>query len=231
MYRMKLIPIVYENDEVLIVNKPSGVAVQGGTGVAHPLDNALPLQVGYPVFLVHRLDMDTAGLLIVAKSSAAAAKWTKLINGKLVQKEYAAVCAGHFQKKSGAIRTCVIQKGETKPAETVYSVIEEAAIDCGEEKVAVSLVRLGLKTGRMHQLRIHLASLGHPIIGDDKHGNFALNKRLKKSAGVKRLFLVSNKLSLPLNGKTAVFQIPLPDYMEDFVSKMAEKNREQSNRD
>ena len=92
-------------------------------------------------------------------------------------------------------------------------------------------MRLGLKTGRMHQLRIHLASLGHPIIGDDKHGNFALNKRLKKSAGVKRLFLVSNKLSLPLNGKTAVFQIPLPDYMEDFVSKMAEKNREQSNRD
>ncbi|MGP1457892.1 MAG: RluA family pseudouridine synthase [Treponema sp.] len=217
---MKAIPIVYENDEALIVNKPAGLAVQGGAGVSHPLDKELPLQLGCPVFLVHRLDMDTAGLLIVAKSSAAAAKWTRLMSGKLVQKEYAAVCAGHFQKKSGAIRTHVIQRGEAKPAETLYSVLKEAYIDCKGEKIAVSLVRLLLKTGRMHQIRIHLASLSHPILGDDKHGDFALNKRLKKSAGVKRLFLVSNKLSIPLDGKNAAFEIPLPDYMEDFIEKL-----------
>lgn len=219
---MKLIPIVYENDEALIVNKPAGIAVQGGAGLAHPLDKELPLQVGYPVFLVHRLDMDTAGLLIVAKSSAAAAKWTTLTAGKLVQKEYSAVCLGHFQQKSGTIRTAILQHGEAKTAETRYEVIKEAYTVCNGERLAVSLVRLILKTGRMHQIRIHLASLGHPIIGDDKHGNFALNKRLKKFAGVKRLFLVSNKLSIPIDGKNAVFQIPLPDYMEAFVRAMTE---------
>ena len=91
---MKAIPIMYENDEITVIDKPAGLAVQGGSGIVHSLDRLLPDQLGHPVYLVHRLDRDTAGLLITAKTQAAAAKWTKLIGEKCTQKEYTAVCAG-----------------------------------------------------------------------------------------------------------------------------------------
>ena len=113
---MTEIEIVFENEEILVINKPSGIAVQGGKGISHPLDKELPIQLGYPIHLVHRLDMDTAGLLIVAKSAFHAAKWTKLIGGKSVSKEYAAICSGRFKKPSGTIDTTVVQHGEEKRA-------------------------------------------------------------------------------------------------------------------
>ena len=106
---MKNIPILFENEEILVINKPAGLPVQGGQGILHPLDKELAVQVGYPVYLVHRLDRDTNGLMIVAKSAAAASKWTKLIGGKLVRKEYTAVCIGTLKSKKGTIRTSVVQ--------------------------------------------------------------------------------------------------------------------------
>lgn len=208
---MKNVPVVYQNEEIIVINKPSGVAVQGGSGIAHPLDKELPLQLGYPIYLVHRLDRDTNGLMIVAKSSEAASKWTKLIGGKLVRKEYTAICAGTLNCKKGTIRTSVIQHGDEKPAVTHFEVMEEKEIifegQEKTEKIILSKVRLLLETGRMHQIRIHLARQGCPIAGDDKHGNFKVNKILKKVCGIKELQLTSSKLSIPLNGKQCVFEI------------------------
>ena len=122
---MKEIPVLYENDEILIINKPSVVAVQGGQVILHPLDKELPLQLGYPVYLVHRLDRDTKGLMVVAKSPLAAAKWTKLIGGKLVRKEYTAICAGTLNPKKGTLRSAVIQYGDEKPAVTHYEIVSD----------------------------------------------------------------------------------------------------------
>ncbi len=204
---MKEIPVLYENEEILVINKPSGVAVQGGPGIAHPLDKELPVQVGHPVYLVHRLDRDTSGLMIVAKSPLAAAKWTKLITGKLVRKEYTAVCAGILNPKKGTIRSAVIQHGDEKPAVTHYQVVGEQEIEFESEKIILSTVRLQLETGRMHQIRIHLAKNGCPIAGDDKHGNFKVNKILRKAAGIKTLQLSATSLSLPIDGKEKVFTI------------------------
>ncbi len=204
---MKTIPILFENEEILVINKPSGVSVQGGNGIAHPLDKELAIQTGYPVFLVHRLDRDTNGLMIVAKSSLAAAKWTKLIAGKLVRKEYTALCAGSIGAKKGTIRTSVIQHGDEKPAVTHYEVLKEEQIDFEGQNITLSTLRLQLETGRMHQIRIHLAKSGCPIAGDDKHGNFKINKVLRKALGIKTLQLTSSKLSIPLNGRECVFTI------------------------
>ena len=92
---MATFSIVFQNDEIIIVNKPNGVSVQGGVGISHPLDKELALQLGQPVHLVHRLDKETSGLLIVAKNAAAATKWTSLIGSKQVKKEYTAICVGH----------------------------------------------------------------------------------------------------------------------------------------
>lgn len=204
---MKNIPVLFENDEILVINKPSGVPVQGGQGIAHPLDKELSAQVGYPVFLVHRLDRDTSGLMIVAKSAAAASKWTKLIGGKLVRKEYTALCVGILNPKKGTIRTSVVQHGNEKPAVTHFQVAGEEKISYECQEIALSTVKLQLETGRMHQIRIHLAQMNCPIAGDDKHGNFKVNKILRKAAGIKTLQLVSSRLSVPLNGKECVFEI------------------------
>lgn len=204
---MKEIPILFENEEILVINKPAGVAVQGGQGIAHPLDKELPEQVGYPVYLVHRLDRDTKGLMVVAKSPMAAAKWTKMIGGKLVRKEYTAICVGKMPSKKGTIRTAVLQHGDEKPAVTHFQVLEEKEIVFEEQKVMLSTLQLQLETGRMHQIRIHLSKQNCPIAGDDKHGNFKMNKILRKACGIKDLQLTSSKLTIPLNGRDCVFEI------------------------
>ena len=207
------VEIVFENEEILIINKPAGIAVQGGKDIAHPLDKELPEILGYPVHLVHRLDRDTSGLLIVAKSPLYAAKWTKLIGGKLVTKEYTAICAGRLSKKEGTIRSNIIQHGDEKNSVTHYKVLNEKEYDFEGEKITLSKISLKLETGRMHQIRIHLAKEGCPIAGDDKHGNFRLNKVLRKNLKIKNLLLCASTLTIPLNGKAFVITIPLPEYM------------------
>ena len=209
---MKEFEIVYENDEILIINKEAGVACQGGKDVKHPLDKELPLQTGYPVYLVHRLDKETSGLLIVAKSPFSAAKWTKLIEKKLVEKEYTAICLGRFSKKEGTIRTDVIQHGDEKSAVTHFKVVSETEVTAGEESFILTTVKLLLETGRMHQIRIHLSKEGHPILGDDKHGSFKVNKLFKKELKVKNLLLCASRLTFPENGKSRRIEIDSPAF-------------------
>lgn len=211
--KMTDIEIVFENEEILVINKPSGLAVQGGKGISHSLDKDLPLLTGSKIHLVHRLDMDTSGLLIVAKSPFHAAKWTKLIGGKSVLKEYVAICAGRFKKQSGTIETPVIQHGEEKNARTHFCLLGEKDYEIEGEKIILSKVRLKLDTGRMHQIRIHLSKEGVPVLGDDKHGNFRINKLFKKNLGVKKLLLCAEKLTIPVDGKPLQISIEIPDYM------------------
>ena len=212
---MNQIDVLYENDEIYVINKPAGLAVQGGQGLSHSLDLDFSAQVGQKVFLVHRLDKDTSGLMIVAKNSQAAAKWTKLIASKAARKEYVALCIGRMEPKAGVITETIIQHGEEKAAVTKYQVEKEVIVQSTDsegasEAIPLTLIRLKLETGRMHQIRIHLAKNGCPIAGDDQHGNFKMNKKLRKAAGIKRLQLASVKLLIPLDGKEKVFEIPMP---------------------
>lgn len=216
---MNVIPILYENDEIYVINKPAGLSVQGGQGVSHSLDVDFSNQTGNKVYLVHRLDKDTCGLMIVAKSPAAANKWTKLIGSKIATKEYVAICAGKLKDKKGIIKDDVLQHGDSKTAVTEYIVEKEWNLNIPEDLekgtpasvVNMSQIRLKLETGRMHQIRIHLAKQNCPIAGDDQHGNFKINKQLKKYYKVKRFLLCSQKLTLPVEGKTKVFEIDLPE--------------------
>lgn len=202
-----IIPIIYENSEIFIINKKAGMSVQGGEKIAHPLDEELAKQVGQKVYLVHRLDKDTSGLMIVAKTPAAANKWTKLIAGKEVEKEYIAVCIGTLAQKQGVINEEIVQHGQTKKAVTHYKVLEEQTVEWEGQKIVLSKVSLILQTGRMHQIRIHLAKQGCPIAGDDQHGNFKLNKILRKAAGIKHLQLFSVKLTVPLSDGKHSFEL------------------------
>lgn len=212
---MNLIPILYENDEIIVINKPSGLAVQGGENISHSLDKDFSQQIGYKIFLVHRLDKDTAGLMIVAKNPKAASKWTKLIADKSVRKEYIAICAGTLNQKKGVIKEEVVQHGETKKAVTYYEVEQEADYVCQADgnKITLSKIRLKLETGRMHQIRIHLSKQNCPIAGDDQHGNFKINKVLKKELKIKKLLLASVSLTIPIDGTEKTFDIDLPEHM------------------
>ena len=210
---MNSIPVLYEDDEIYVINKPAGLSVQGGQGVKHSLDNDFALQTGQKVYLVHRLDKDTSGLMIVAKSPFAASKWTKLISSKAVKKEYIAICAGKMKDKKGVITENLIQHGSEKSAVTYFTVEEEKNFTTeieGYENISLSFLRLKLETGRMHQIRIHLAKNNCPIAGDDQHGNFKINKLLKKVCKIKRLQLAAVRLTIPLDGKEKTFEIPMP---------------------
>ena len=224
---MNNIPIVYENDDILIINKPVGLSVQGGEGIVSSVDTVLPTQLGYKVFLVHRLDKETSGLMVVAKSSKAAGKWTNLINQHNVQKEYVALCGGVPKKKSGVFTDSVVQKGREQSAFTEYNLLQsftikennsgdsENQIDIqGLENKSFSLFSLKLGTGRMHQIRIHLSKAGFPIFADDKYGDFKLNKLLQKKLKIKRLCLASVKLTLPIDNQLKTFTIPYPEHIE-----------------
>lgn len=253
---MNLIPIIYENEEIIVINKAAGMPVQGGEKIVHSLDRELSVQMGYKIYLVHRLDKDTSGLMIVAKSSAAANKWIKLISSHQVKKEYKAVCIGKPKSSSGKIKENVEEFGVKKFAVTEYRLeksffvslkkkpsdssdsVENVENVSGKpleknqkiaaqpeksgglqngEKIELSLVHLKLETGRMHQIRIHLAKSGCPIAGDDKHGNFRLNKVLRKIAGVKSLLLCSFRLVLPLDEGKREFEIDLPSHIKKVL--------------
>ena len=245
---MVKIPVIFENDEIFVINKPAGLAVQGGEGIAHPLDEEFSKQVGFKVHLVHRLDKETCGLMVVAKNPAAASKWIDLIASKQVHKEYTAICFGEpiiegKKQKSGTIRGSVTKKSgknireqsavtkffveETKSFKIPVSSENSSEKESQLQTLTFSKINLKLGTGRMHQIRIHLASVGSPICGDDKHGAFKLNKIAKKHFKIKNLLLCSKKLSIPTkDGKSRTFEIDLPDYFEikEAASSKPEQN-------
>ncbi len=236
---MKKIQIIWQNDEILVINKECGVSVQGGSGIAHPLDEELSKQLGYKIYLVHRLDKETSGLMVAAKSAPAANKWINLIAGKQVKKEYTALCFGKpfvsgKECTKGTLKDSVVKGGRELSAVTQFEVIKSKEIEIPERlsennpqspaseesqntrRITISLLHLTLGTGRMHQIRIHLAKALCPIIEDDKHGNFKLNKAARPLK-IKKLCLASTKLTLPLEGKQMVFETELPEHMKNAV--------------
>lgn len=219
----KSIPIVYEDEAICIVNKPFGIPVQGGSHIAVCLTEILSKQLRTGIFPVHRLDKETSGLLVTAKSAAAARSCRALFESQAVEKEYLALCFGNFEHsvnkktlksspKEGIIDMPIMENGTLKPASSAYKLL--AGTD------AYSLFSVRLHTGRMHQIRIHLAGIGCPIIGDDKHGNFALNKKLWKTARIKKLQLCAYRLRFPIGGMPHLFTIPIPEHIQAAIDML-----------
>jgi 23S rRNA pseudouridine955/2504/2580 synthase len=213
---VKNIDILHEDEFSIIVNKPAGLAVQGGQGVKSSLDKILAEIRTPPPLLVHRLDKDTSGVLLAAKGREAAARFSRFLNAdRKAVKQYIAVCAGRPEKSEGRINLALQIKGSLKKSETRYRLIKSGKLAL-DETAEYSVLELELGTGRMHQIRRHLAMNGTPVLGDDKYGDFALNKKLHKEIGLKRLLLHASRLVIT-DGFNIDIQAPLPEYFRPFV--------------
>jgi 23S rRNA pseudouridine955/2504/2580 synthase len=233
---LRKIPVLFENDFCLVLDKPSGLPVQGGKGIKTSLDSILSKEFDPRPLLVHRLDRDTSGLILVAKTKeAAAALSTLLRTGRSLVKQYLGVCANAGDAfggaECGAIRLDLDVRGKEKEAETFYRLVKTASCELPTENTlpatvfSCSLLELELGTGRMHQLRRHLALIGHPLLGDDKYGDFPLNKKLRTSFALKNLLLHASRLVIPpapsLFPEGLDVAAPLPDYFTGFLDKLA----------
>jgi 23S rRNA pseudouridine955/2504/2580 synthase len=232
--------VLFEDEYLVVIDKPAGVAVHGGSGIAfgviEQMREARPL--GKFLELVHRLDRETSGVLMLAKKRAALVGLHEQIRENRMDKRYYACVHGQWAAGWGRRRAVkeplfkyLTPDGERRvrvqpdglPSHTVFNLVEHWA--------DYVLVEAELKTGRTHQIRVHLAHLGLPIVGDAKYGDFALNKALARTdarPGLKRMFLHAHRLSLehPVTGEPLTFEAPLPDDCRGFLNQLNDKRDE-----
>ena len=218
------LPLLYEDEGLIAANKPAGLAVHGGSGISHGVIEQLRAARPQAKFLelVHRLDRDTSGLLLLAKKRSVLIAMHELIRTGQMDKRYLVLVQGQWPAGKQDVKL-KLQRYVTGAGERRVSVD-----DAGRESHTVfelkracggySLLQAQLKTGRTHQIRVHLAHLGFPIVGDDKYGDFELNKRLAKQ-GMKRMFLHAWKLAFvhPGSGERLKLEAPLPPELEKFM--------------
>lgn len=226
--------IIYEDDALLVIDKPAGTAVHGGSGVSfgviEQIRRARP-EARY-LELVHRLDKDTSGLLMIAKKRSALVKLHEAIRNDHPKKIYLALGVGKLPndsfhvklplfKYTGAQGEKIVRVSEDgQSAHTIFRVLNRFSDDLLHQ-VGLShltLVQATLKTGRTHQIRVHLQSQHCPIAGDERYGDYQANKRLQK-LGLKRMFLHAAELHLdhPLTGEKLILKAPLPQDLAQFI--------------
>jgi 23S rRNA pseudouridine955/2504/2580 synthase len=210
--------IVFEDARLLALNKPSGVASHGGSGISFgAIETLRALRPRDSLELVHRLDRDTSGLLVIAKKRSALVELQALLredHGAGIEKRYLALLTGrmpdgvmsvdaplHVGLRQGGERHVQVNPGG-KPSLSHFRVLERRG--------GQSYCEVRIETGRTHQIRVHAQHIGHPIAGDDKYGDAAANKRLREQAGLKRLFLHASTLEFALDGGKVPYALSAP---------------------
>lgn len=229
-------PILFEDEHLLAIDKPAGTAVHGGSGVSFGVIEQLRRARPQARFLelVHRLDRDTSGVLLLAKKRSALVALHAQLRENRTDKRYLACVSGEWRDTRRVV-TAPLHKFVTADGERRVMVREDGqsahtVFRLREHFPGFALLEAELKTGRTHQIRVHLAHLGTPIVGDDKYGDFALNKRLERRAanpGLARMFLHAARLSIahPLSGAPLRFEAPLPPACEHFLAQLREAGR------
>lgn len=208
--------IVFEDARILAINKPSGIASHGGSGVSFGVIEGLrALRPGQPLELVHRLDRDTSGLMVLAKKRSALAELQALMRKDGgVSKRYLALLVGrmpdgtmsvdaplHIGLRQGGERHVQV-RADGKPSLSHFRVLERRG--------GHSYCEVRIETGRTHQIRVHAAHIGHPVAGDGKYGDQEANRRLRERAGLKRLFLHAASLEFALDGGRTPYLLDAP---------------------
>lgn len=239
--RKKVIPsqltpfeILFQDEALLVIDKPAGIAVHGGSGVSFGVIERL--RAAYPDWkfleLVHRLDRETSGVLLLAKSRTALIELHRQIRTGLMEKHYLVLVKGRWSNPRQSVKlplnryltatgerrvAVALDERGNKDAMTAHTIFT-----LKKSWQGFSLLEAELKTGRTHQIRVHLAHLGYPIAGDDKYGDFALNKKLAKGdpqPGLTRMFLhaFAAEVTHPITGKILCLESPLATDLHEFL--------------
>jgi 23S rRNA pseudouridine955/2504/2580 synthase len=231
------LPILYEDEALLAVDKPAGLAVHGGSGVAFGLIEQLRATRPEARFLelVHRLDRETSGLLLIAKQRSALTALHEALRKGQIDKRYLVLVRGKWRDTKRKVelplhrflsdegeRRVRVEHDRGRVATTVFYRREIWP----DLTPPLSLLEAELRTGRTHQIRVHLTHLGFPLAGDDKYGDFAWNKALARR-GLKRMFLHAWRLSLqhPIAARELALESPVPADLSAFIAKLAKETR------
>ncbi|GGK68804.1 23S rRNA pseudouridine(955/2504/2580) synthase RluC [Amphritea balenae] len=219
--------ILYEDDDLMVINKPSGLAVHGGSGISLGLIETVRQMRPDARFLelVHRLDRDTSGCIMVAKKRSALRFLHAALQAKKITKIYHALVDGKWSSRKTKV-DAPLQKNELKSGERIVKPHPMGKASLTEYKVlqrfdnVATLVEARPITGRTHQIRVHCLFAGHAIIGDDKYGADETNREMKEY-GIKRLFLHAAELRVPLpSGGRKIFHAPLGNELEAGIKKL-----------
>lgn len=213
--------VIYEDDSLLAIDKPSGTAVHGGSGISRGVIEQLRLERPEARYLelVHRLDRETSGVLMLAKRRASLIDLHRQLREGRVRKLYVALVKGAWREEKRSVKLplnkYVLASGERRVSVGREGMAAHTVFRLRRAWRNFSLVEAELKTGRTHQIRVHLAHLGHPIAGDDKYGDFPLNKELARH-GLKRMFLHAFKAVIvhPVSGANLELEAPLPPELQ-----------------
>ena len=203
--------IIYEDDELIVFNKPSSFSVHSGSNTGYGLiDIVRTMKKNYErIDLLHRLDKDTSGCIIITKSLKTLKTLQKKLQNNEIQKKYICLVKGNWDKKIKDSKIILSRNKKKYEAITSFKVIDSYK--------NTTLLEVDLITGRYHQIRKHCANLNFPIIGDSKYGDKYINTEYKKK-GLNRIFLHSYSIQFNL-GKKNYFKCPLPNELEDFLKK------------
>ena len=229
----KELDIVIQTEDYVVVNKPSGLASQPGSGT-RPGESLVEYLwewgrregLDFKPTIAHRLDQETSGMIIAALHGDTLRDFTRMIREHEVDKFYYALVKGNLKKDKGTIdetltRTDAAKGSKMKVGETgkdAQQAITHYRVKQHYE--GYDLVKIKLETGRMHQIRAHFASIGHPLLGDTRYGDFALNREVKKQLGLHRLFLHSCRLEFVWHGDKIVLDCPLPKELQSVVDQL-----------
>ena len=216
--------VLYEDKGLLIINKPSGLAVHSGSGVTIGVIEALRSMYKDPVELVHRLDRATSGILLIAKKRSVLKNLHEQLSQHQMEKRYTALVKGTWSKKRHTIDAPLYQNSR-------YTVVDAKGKEAishfqplknfHQQDFEASLVEVLIETGRTHQIRAHAKHAGHPIAGDDKYGDSRFDAEIK-TKGLNRLFLHAHQLTFtnPLTNEIQKVQAPLTQDLQDFLKKL-----------
>lgn len=221
--------ILYEDAQLLVINKPAGLPVHGGSGVSFGLIEMLrrlrPAE--YSLDLVHRLDRDTSGCLLVARKRSALRRLHAAMRESQVEKHYLALLAGGWSgdecRVALALKKNVLQSGERRVRVAVDGKRSETWFRPLQAFSKATLMDVVIRTGRTHQIRVHAASLSHPVLGDDKYGDRDANRRFR-ALGLRRLFLHAASLAFvhPATGERFEVSAPLEESLQALLDRLSD---------
>lgn len=219
--------IVFEDARLLVLNKPTGVASHGGSGISHgAIETMRALRPGQSLELVHRLDRDTSGLLVLAKKRSALTELQALLREDHedgIEKRYLTLLVGRMPDGVMSVDAPLLvglrQGGERHVQVNAAGKHSLSHFRVLERRGGHSYCEVRIETGRTHQIRVHAQHLGHPVAGDDKYGDAAVNKRLREQIGLKRLFLHAASLQFALDGGKTPYVLNAP-LAEDLAAAL-----------